>query len=1091
MTNRLIRRFARCTAKDARPSQARRTPLGHLPALSPATRVALAGYAVLAVAQAVAMVGFSLGLARAIASTAHGQLQPGPLWIATGCVLVRGALNWAGQVVANRAAARAKRELRAQALDGALAAGPEYIAARGPAELSYLCTRELDAIDAYFTTFLPALVAAVVLAPGVGIAILLLDYRSAVLIAITIGLMPLFAVLIGWTTDKRVRAAAAESERLAAHLGELIRALGVLTAFRRAGAQTRSIRRVSERQRRSAMATLRLAFCSSLTLELVNSISVALVAVGIGLRLISGELGLGTGLAVLLLAPECYLALRKVGAAFHASADGLSAVERVAELRDVGAAAGPDGVQPGPLRHQLRVRGLRVARRAGYAPDGMGFTLRRGEVTRLDQPSGAGKTTAMAVLLGFATPDGGEIVLDGTRLTPAQLRAWRPHLAWIPQQPVLHGPTVHDELCRATADHGVRPDEATLHEVCRRVHAHQLIRAEVATLSAGERARVAIACALLRVAGGATVLLADEPTAHLDPATAAAASSAIETCGAAVLLAAHRSALAAETPPRQQARAMPGGPRPVQHARANPLRLFGSGTVARTALGLLLAALAAASGIALTATSAWLIARAAQHPPILTLTVAIVGVRAFGLGKGILRYAERVSTHDTAYRVTTNLRVRLWSALARLGPAAAATREGAKHMVADIDAVRDALPRVLAPPVTALFVGVAAVAVQTAILPTAGLVFAAALLLAGGVGPLLGAAAERRATAALAEGRRTLAVRLGELFDAPASLLANGAHHRWRAEIDRTDRALVGTARRQAVGAGIAAAVAHLALGAAAIGSTLLGAQLATPLVAVLALLPLACQELVEPLAGSVTHARSLRAAYGRLADVSTAPSPPRRGLTGGEHIELREATVGWPHSAPVLRAVNLRIRPGSTVAVLGPTGAGKSTLLALLLGFLAPRTGTATIPERVAYVPQDPQLVSTTLAENLRLGDPHADEASMRAALHTACLPEFADKLHTRLVPGAVSGGEASRIALARALLAVPGADAVLLDEPTAHLDEPTAREVLRRLGTALAGRTVVHVTHHPEQLGDADVVLQVDGGAVCAVPAPAAAHS
>ncbi len=205
------------------------------------------------------------------------------------------------------------------------------------------------------------------------------------------------------------------------------------------------------------------------------------------------------------------------------------------------------------------------------------------------------------------------------------------------------------------------------------------------------------------------------------------------------------------------------------------------------------------------------------------------------------------------------------------------------------------------------------------------------------------------------------------------------------------------------------------------------------------------------------------------------------RGHSSG--VLLDGVDVWWPGAAePSLRDVTLDLPQGATVAVVGPSGAGKSTLLALLLGFLPARTGHAKIPDRVTWCPQEPQLVSTTIRENLRMADPHADDAALRTALRLAGLDAWTDRLDTLVGTGgaAVSGGEAHRLALARALVAAPRADLVLLDEPTAHLDVPTADAVLDRLRGALAGRTVIHVTHRPAEAADADLVLEVVSGRV-----------
>jgi ABC-type transport system involved in cytochrome bd biosynthesis fused ATPase/permease subunit len=238
--------------------------------------------------------------------------------------------------------------------------------------------------------------------------------------------------------------------------------------------------------------------------------------------------------------------------------------------------------------------------------------------------------------------------------------------------------------------------------------------------------------------------------------------------------------------------------------------------------------------------------------------------------------------------------------------------------------------------------------------------------------------------------------------------------------------------------------------------------------------------ETIDGLAPALRLLDPLRAAYRRVTEPTTLP--PAAPATNGD-INLANATVSWPDAtAPALRDVTLHIPTGAEVAVVGPSGAGKSTLLALLLGFLTPETGTATVPATVAWCPSDPQLAATTVRENLRLGDHTASDDTLRAALRAVALDDWTDRLDTRIGPNGAcaSGGEARRLALARALLRAPHADLVLLDEPTAHLDEPTAERVLANLRRALAGRTVVLVTHRPGETHDATMVLSVDNGQV-----------
>ncbi|HEX5121275.1 MAG TPA: thiol reductant ABC exporter subunit CydD [Pseudonocardiaceae bacterium] len=1042
-----------------------RGPLGALPALSPAARRAVVGCGLLAAGNAVALAAAAWALAGVLAAVVAGTPFSGLLAVFVAAVLVRALLGWAGQTVAARAAAGAKEDLRAHLLDAALRRGPEWIDERHPAELTTLATTGLDALDDYFTRFLPALVGAAVTVPLAGLVILLADWQSAVIIAVTVPLVPLFAALVGRFTQGRVAAAADASGRLAAHLLELVRALSVLTAFGRADAQTGAVRAESERHRVATRTTLRVAFLSAFALDVIATLSVALVAVDVGLRLLAGEVGLSTALLVLILAPECYLPLRAAGAAFHASEDGLEAAARVATIVGAEGHPVPKGVRPDGLRHQLDITGLRVRRRDGDAPAGLTVRVRPGEITRLDSPSGTGKSTTFAVLLGFVPPTAGTVTVDGADLSTLDMEEWRRHVAWVPQRPRFTAPTVEAELRLAAPD----ADPATV--------AGTLLHRGIDTLSSGERQRVALFRALLRLRQGAWLLLLDEPTAHLDHATAAQVTALIDEAaasGAAVLLATHTGLVHEPLSEQQPTAVAVGVDRPT--APAVRLRELVS---PRLLAGALLGALASGSAVALTATAAWLITRAAAHPSIVVLTVAVIAVRAFGLGKGVLRYAERLVSHDAAFRLAGRLRVRLWSALVRLGPVRAARlADGQRRLVSDVDTVRDLVPRVLTPPLTALLVGAGAVALETALYPPAGLALCVALLVAGLAGPLAGLAAERRATRILAGGRRDVAGAVLALLDAAADLLATGTHRVRRTELARMDARLAATARRQAWGAGVTTAIAIAALGTATVLATWLSAGHVNPVsTAVLALVPLALAETVDSLGPALRHLDPLRAAYGRITELDV---PVPSWSTPDGPVDLADVSVTWPGATePALRDVTLTLPPGEETAVLGPSGAGKSTLLALLLGFLRP-TGRATIPATVAWCPPEPHLSATTVRENLRLGDPTADDDTLRAALRTVALDDW--NLDTRLGPtgAGVSGGEAQRLSLARTLLRARHADLVLLDEPTAHLDTTTARRVLTSIRTELAGRTIVHVTHRPDDAQAATMVLRVTAGRV-----------
>jgi ATP-binding cassette subfamily C protein CydCD len=651
---------------------------------------------------------------------------------------------------------------------------------------------------------------------------------------------------------------------------------------------------------------------------------------------------------------------------------------------------------------------------------------------------------------------------------------------------VFTGATVTDELHIAIADQTGITD-TDLGMALRQSAADHLRHRAIDQLSTGERQRVALARALLRLHGQSQLLLLDEPTAHLDQATSRLINAAIHraaTEGATVVLASHRM----DATPAQPARTPDAPENTPQNLPTAPARLRDLIT-RRAVLGGLLGALSLLSGVALAATSAWLITRAAQHPPILTLSVAVVGVRAFALSRSALRYAERLVTHDAAFRVATRLRQRVWDGLVALGPvrtAALRRAEGVARLVGDIDTVRDLIPRVLLPPLIAAFVGAGAVALDSAVLPAAGLLLAAGLLVAGVGGCAAGALTEHHVTAAVAAERRRVAASVLTLLDASSELLAFGAHIARRAELASADTALAVRARRVALGAGAANAVVAVGVGAAVVGGVWLGAgavaegHLAPALAPVLAFVPLAAAEAVAALPPAVRQWRPLRAAHARVAPLIAAGGSPARAASDAGGVALEDVDASWPGSAqPTLRGATVRIPEGAHVAVVGPSGSGKSTMLALLLGFLTPERGEVRSPSRVAWCPQEPGLVSTTIRENLRVAAPRGTDEQFAEALRTAGLPGWESRLdeHVGSAGMAVSGGQAQRIALARALL-MPEADLILLDEPTAHLDVEASGALLTRLRGALSGRTLIHVTHRWPETEHADIVLRVDQG-------------
>ena len=480
-------------------------------------------------------------------------LRP-PMVALAAVVAARAVLAWATESTAARASARTKSELRGLLLAHAVQLSPvdRGADAAGTADLVTLATRGVDALDGYFSRYLPQLVLALVVPVTVLAVVLGQDWVSAVIIGVTLPLIPVFMILIGVATRRRTVRELATLQSLAGHFLDAVAGLATLKIFGRAKAQAAAIRATTEEYRSATMGTLRLAFASSLALELLATLSVALVAVSVGLRLLGSELTFRSALFVLLLAPEAYLPLRQVGASFHASVEGLTAVAAVFAVLEVELpAAGSRLDVPDPAKVALEVRDLTVAYpgRGQVALDAVTLTVRPGEILAITGPSGAGKSTLVSVILGFVRPSGGQVSVGGVDLADLDPASWRSQIAWVPQRPHLFARTLEDNIRLGRPDASAAAVDAAVTAAGLSALVDRLpgglgtrLAEGGAGLSAGERQRVALARAFLR---DAPLLLLDEPTASLDGRTEAEVIDAVRLLarGRTVLLVAHRPAL--------------------------------------------------------------------------------------------------------------------------------------------------------------------------------------------------------------------------------------------------------------------------------------------------------------------------------------------------------------------------------------------------------------------------------------------------------------------------------------------------------------------------------------------------------------------
>ncbi|SDS77406.1 thiol reductant ABC exporter subunit CydC [Microlunatus soli] len=498
---------------------------------------------------------------------------------------------------------------------------------------------------------------------------------------------------------------------------------------------------------------------------------------------------------------------------------------------------------------------------------------------------------------------------------------------------------------------------------------------------------------------------------------------------------------------------------------------------------ILLGVVAQACAVGLLVVSAWLLSKAALHPPVLYLMTTVVAVRALGIGRGVLRYRERLAGHDVALRLQARLRMRTFT---RLADGATTRRRGdlLSRLITDIDAVQDLVVRVLVPIISAALVMVATVAVITVISPAAGVLLSAGSVLSGVLLPWLTARLSATVSRTRAPLRAGLADEITTIAHSRLDLVAYGAAPAAIERLAAIDGRLAAAERRAAQLAGLATGVQWLVTGAVVIGSMVVAGEavargdLAPVLLAVLALTPLALHEVVAALPAATQAGQRCRSALVRVQELimtgsSAVPAAGsagvvRRDPSAAPLVETVGLTVGWSEAAPLVRGIDLRVGAGDRVALVGPSGVGKSTVAATLMGDAPVLAGRATVHGRIGYLAQDAHVFDTTVAENVRIGLRDASDTAVRSALNEVGLEHLELEQLVGEFGAAVSGGEARRLACARLLVA--DCSVLIMDEPTEHLDRASADGIIELIMTVRPSAAVLVITHDPVLIARCD---------------------
>ena len=1086
-------------------------------------------------------------------------------------VILRLLFSYVQEVLASNLGHTVKSALRKEALAHVFKLGVQRGESQG--DTIHLITDGLEQVDAYVSKYIPQMIYAIVIPLVMGIAIIdTMPIIGAILIG-TVPLIPLFMILIGKQAEKMNQEQWERMSLLSGHFLDVLRGITTLKVFGRAKEQIQVISRLSNEFKDSTLRVLRVAFLSALVLELVSTISTAIIAVYLGLTLLEGGLEFLYAFFILLLAPEFYTPFRQLGAAFHTGISGKTALAKFDAFMNMPIAL-PQG---GSYILQDSIESIQLENLTYTYPEtsngirNISLQVYRNEPIMLVGESGAGKSTIARIIGAFLEAPPQSVYVNDVDLSTCSMEWWRTQITYVSQKPHVINGTLRDNIAfgKTVSDDEIleAAKQAELQDVIDDKGLDFLIGESGMGLSGGELQRIALARAFLH---GGQVLVLDEVTAHLDVNTEAKISCALQRLmkDKLVILVGHRiqtmqwasrlyvlrqgeivesgtyesllahngyfkalvdagtgsfvmnddidesdvSHLTKSTPEKQRESKMHQPPCESNLARYSDFEgwklLFSVLKPARWSLvlALIFTFLTVFMNVGLLGVSSWLLASAALQPGITYLSLAIVGVRFFGISRAVCRYFERYTSHRMAFQGLYGLRVWFYTYLEPLAPAIF-KRWGAGDMLgrimADIEVLQFFYLRTLIPPLAAIILtllvsyGVGTVDGRLSVL-----VWSAALI-TGVVVPYMVYRYHRISLETISEVQSRFKSTLSDTLESIEDIIS---YHNETLVMDRMMRAVDDVeyhknriSKGMNLGNIIFIGIVQIAVILSAIlASSVLTGPWASVMVVVCAIGIQAWFEALQPLIVSFHHGYESLVAIRRLLQIKHAPLPvDDKGhivLTSMDTISLKHVNFAYESAPPIYEDLSVQIEKGQNIAIVGASGSGKTTLFSLLErlydydGYIMvggnelKSIDTASWRNMLGSITQDTYIFHATLEDNIRLANPQAGANEVNAAVEHAMLSDVVQRLPKglRTIVGSggvgLSGGERQRVALARLFLKNP--ELILLDEPLEGLDQVTRRKLHEDILAFTREKTVLYITHQLEGLELMDRILFMEKG-------------